>query len=147
MITTIIVSNKLFSFKKKFQLIKVVSIVFVLISCSSLKAQAPLDGYVITTSSPNGNVNGFVHVDLPDTVSIASIEVKLGSADGSADILQHVFIYDVSQGLPVGFAWQRKGKHVIIDVGTLVESPVIFGQIRLRNTASVWSDAYSFVTN
>ena len=147
MITTNIVSNKLFSFEKKLQLIKVVSIVFVLISCSSLKAQAPLDGYVITTMGSNGNVNGFVHVDLPDTVSISSIEVKLGSTEGGAEILQHVFIYDVSQGLPIGFAWQRKGKHVIIDVGTLVESPVIFGQIRLRNTASVWSDAYSFVTN
>ena len=145
--STIIVSNKLFSFEKKFQLIKVVSIVFVLISCGSLKAQAPLDGYVITTTGSNGSVNGFVHVDLPDTVSIASIEVKLGSAEGSADILQHVFVYDVSQGLPAGFAWQRKGNHVIIDVGTLVESPVIFGQIRLWSTASVWSDAYSFVTN
>ena len=147
MITTIIVSNKLFSFKKKFQLIKVVSIVFVLLNSGLLLAQAPIDGYVITTAGSNGNVSGFVHVDLPDTVSIASLEVKLGSTEGGAEILQHVFIYDVSQGLPAGFAWQRKGKHVIIDVGTLVESPVIFGQIRLRNTASVWSDAYSFVTN
>jgi hypothetical protein len=144
---TKIVSNKLFSFPKKFQLLSVVSIVFVLLNDGNVKAQSPTDGYVITTSGTNGNVNGFVHVDLPDTVSIASIEVKLGSAEGSANILQHVFMYDVSQGLPAGFTWQRKGNHVIINVGTIVESPVIFGRIRLQSTASVWSDAYSFVTN
>jgi hypothetical protein len=98
------VSNLLFSFQKKFQLLSVVSIVFVLLNDGNVKAQSPTDGYVITTGVSNGNVNGFVHVDLPDTVTVASLEVKLGSTEGGAEILQHVFMYDVSQGLPSGFA-------------------------------------------
>lgn len=145
--STIFVSNTLKAAITKVYCLKFLLMGFVMLNSVHLRAQDPLDAYVITTPGSNGNVNGFVHVDLPDTVSILSVEVKLGSNDATIDLLNHVFAFDVTQGLPSGYIWQRSGKHVVIQVGSFAETPVIFGQIRLESNASVWSDAYSFVTN
>lgn len=144
---TIFVSKLLQAVVTKVHDVKLVLIGFVMLISFTAFAQGPLDAYVITTPGSNGNVYGFVHVDLPDTVTILSVEVKLGSNDAGTDLLNHVFAFDVTQGLLSGYSWQRSGKHVVLQVGQFTETAVVFGQIRLQSNASVWSDAYSFVTN
>ena len=122
-------------------------IVFVFLNSCYLNAQTPVDAYVITTAGANGTVYGFIHVNLPDTISIATIEVKLGSTDGGQELVSQVFVFDANSGLPSGFEWHRNGTGVVLSVGSFAETPVLFGQVRLQNNSSGWGDTYAFVTN
>lgn len=114
---------------------------------NALMAQAPLDAYLTTSTGPNSTVSGVFHVTLPDTNQVQALEVRLGTNEGTQDLLLQTFPYDSNTGLPAGMHWTRTGNRVTLSLGTLVESGVQFGEVRIQYGSGTWSAPYQFVTN
>jgi hypothetical protein len=51
-------------------------------------------------------------ITIPDTTYINKIHVKIGSEENLSDILNYTFIFDVTNGLPIGLAYLRDGNRV-----------------------------------
>jgi len=121
-----------------------------LVYCSSesVKAQIPNDAYATTSATiTNGRTACTYFVELPDTVSISEIEIKLGTREGFNDLVTHVFAFDVSSGLPSGFSYSRNNNKLQLKVGNVNESPIYFGEVRLKSTSGNWDAPFKFTTN
>ena len=112
-----------------------------------LFAQAPADAYFTSVPDTNGTMKGTMHVLLSDTINITAIEVKLGSTEGSADLVNYTFGFDIITGLPAGYLWTREGFKVTLPVGNMPGADLQFGRVRLQKSDSSWGDTFAFVTN
>ncbi len=126
---------------------KTLLLLFILFSGIPLKAQSNFDAYVTTSAPINDVVEGTMFITLSDTSQIDLIEVKVGSKEGQADLVNHQFTYDQTSGLPAGMAWQRTGYRITLSLGSFAYSDLQFGYVRLKNNSGVWSDIFAFVTN
>jgi hypothetical protein len=112
-----------------------------------LQGQTPSDAYVLITPDTGSNVKGVMYITLPDTNTIAVIEVKLGSTDGGHDLANYTFSYDVTGSLPAGYVWMRDGFKLILSIGSYPVSDLQFGRVRLQRNDGGWGDEFAFVRN
>jgi len=85
-------------------------------------------------------------LELADT-TILAIELGLGSSSNQSDLFAHEFAFDVFTGLPTGLTYSRVGNKVYIGIG---EQPLLdyyFGQARIKEGSSQWSEVYNFIQN
>ena len=121
-----------------------------LIYCSSecVNAQVPTDAYATTSATiTNGRTACTYFVELPDTVSISEIEINLGTREGVNDLVTHVFAFDVYSGLPSGFSYSRDKNKLRLEVGNVNESPIYFGEVKLKSNTGNWDAPFKFTTN
>ena len=86
-------------------------------------------------------------VKLSDTVGVSQVEISLGHSPGDTSLIHHVFDFDVTTGLPAGFAWQREGKRIELAAGTAQRHPTWFGRVRLKDYNETWTQPKIFVRN
>ncbi|MBL7928032.1 MAG: hypothetical protein JNL47_00970 [Bacteroidia bacterium] len=82
-----------------------------------------------------------------DTSNVHQLEVKLGSSAGDYSLVNAVFDFDVTGGLPAGYSYQRNGNAITLVTGTLTEQSTWFGSVQIKNNSGQWSDAYDFIAN
>jgi len=82
-----------------------------------------------------------------DTSNVQQLEVKLGSSAGDYSLVNAVFDFDVTGGLPAEYSYQRNGNAITLVTGTLTEQSTWFGSVRIKNNSGQWSDAYDFIAN
>ena len=102
---------------------------------------------VTDASASHSGASSTYYVLLSDTVNVSQIETQLGSSSGQSDILNHIFDYDVSTGLPSGYTYSRQGNKLFLGVSSLTANEIYYGTVRVKNTSGTWSSAYSFITN
>ena len=99
-----------------------------------------------TTSTPEVVSCKFI-IHLSDSTQIDVIDIDLGAMDGSSDLIEYNFDFDVSSGLPTGFSYVRSGNSVYVETGTIAEYPTYFGRVRLKKSNGQYSDYFSFTSN
>lgn len=57
------------------------------------------------------------HLNIPDTASLAAVEVKVGNYKGDGSVLNYVFPLDSNFGLPNGYVLTQNGNGVSILLG------------------------------
>jgi hypothetical protein len=110
-------------------------------------AQTPEDATVSLTQDTGGTVKGLFYVLLPDTNNLDAVEILLGSAEDTTDLVNYTFAFDVTTGLPSGFSWNRDGLKVYMNVGSFPLTELRYGKVRLRRTGLGYGAAYAFVAN
>jgi hypothetical protein len=133
---------KTFDFK-----LKLVLLIFVLMAPLITMAQTPEDATVSLTPDTGGTVKGLFYVLLPDTNNLDVLEILLGSAEDTTDLVNYTFAFDVTTGLPSGFSWNRDGLKVYMNVGSFPLTELRYGKVRLRRTGQSYGAAYAFVAN
>jgi len=104
------------------------------------------DAYVILDSTGVKIVSCTYVLVLEDTNSIDHIEVKLGaSAKDTTYLVHHELTYDVTAGLPSGWAYSRTGNKVTLNVGEMDKINTYFGSVRIKASGN-WSDPYKFIS-
>jgi len=119
-------------------------LLFTIIS-PSLHAQntePPLDCFLRKDS-----VQNFLVVELPDTILVSNIEVNIGSSTDTDDLVGYTFVYDQSNGLPNGYSYLRTGTMLILGVGLLETSSIVYSRVRLQYSNSTWSNWLQFISN
>jgi hypothetical protein len=129
-----------FSFKR-------VLLILVLMAPLITLAQTPEDATVSLTPDTGGTVKGLFYVLLPDTNNLDAVEILLGSAEDTTDLVNYTFAFDVTTGLPSGFSWNRDGLKVYMNVGSFPLTELRYGKVRLRRTGQGYGAAYAFVAN
>ena len=98
------------------------------------------------TSTPDVVLCNFF-IQLSDTTQIDKIEIDLGTKDGTSDLIDFSFDYDIVSGLPAGFSYVRNGNSVSVETGTIAEYPMYFGRVRLKKSNGQFTDYFSFTSN
>ncbi|MBP7166433.1 MAG: hypothetical protein KBB64_02085 [Bacteroidia bacterium] len=129
-----------FSFKR-------VLLILVLQAPMISMAQTPEDATVSLTPDTGGSVKGLFFVLLPDTNNLDAVEILLGSAEDTTDLVNYTFAFDVTTGLPSGFSWNRDGLKVYMNVGSFPLTDLRYGKVRLRRTGQGFGADYAFVAN
>lgn len=127
--------------------LKLVLLIFVLLAPLITMAQTPEDATVSLTPDTGGTVKGLFYVLLPDTNNLDAIEILLGSAEDTTDLVNYTFAFDVTTGLPSGFSWNRDGLKVYMNVGSFPLTELRYGKVRLRRTGQGYGAVYAFVAN
>jgi hypothetical protein len=139
----IFIQNKNSNHMKSFLLILAVA-------CITVAAQAqtppPTDAYVYFTAS-GGQSDGYFKVVLPDTTTIASIKVRLGTMEDTYDLTDYEFAFDVTSGLPSGFTYSRTNEECTLGVGVFNAPLTCFGEVSIKYTGGIWSDPVRFISN
>jgi len=106
--------------------------------------QVPLDNfnyqvYYQTTSSDPAVFDSLCtrvcKVTVEDTSGLAFIKVKVGTAEGAGDILQHDFVFDVSTGLPVGLTYFREDNVIYLGLMQTYKADTYFYEVRIEDNA------------
>ncbi len=140
--------NQIFKTMKTFDFkLKLVLLIFVLMAPMITMAQTPEDATVSLTPDTGGTVKGLFYVLLPDTNNLDAVEILLGSAEDTTDLVNYTFAFDVTTGLPSGFSWNRDGLKVYMNVGSFPLTELRYGKVRLRRTGQSYGAAYAFVAN
>jgi hypothetical protein len=85
-------------------------------------------------------------VELADT-NVLAIEVGLGTQQNQTDLFLHEFSFDVNTGLPGTLSYARNGNQVQLGIGNHATTGYYYGQVRIKNQASQWSEPYQFLQN
>ena len=93
------------------------------------------------TSQFDSLCNRVCEIKLTDTTGIAGIEVKIGTADTLSDILNYLFVYDVSTGLPTGLAYNRNDNYVTLHLLQTYKSDMYYYEIRLKYVNNTYSQS------
>ena len=111
-------------------------------------AQATVnDAYARLLPQNNGTLyDGVFTVEVSDTSTISQIEVKLGTLNGLADLVNSSFSFDVNTGLPSGYSFLRRGKVCTIRTSDVSLSDAYYGEVRIQSNGN-WSAPYKFVGN
>lgn len=140
--------NQIFKTMKTFDFkLKLVMLIFVLLAPIITMAQTPEDATVSLTPDTGGTVKGLFYVLLPDTNNLDAVEILLGSAEDTTDLVNYTFAFDVTTGHPSGFSWNRDGLKVYMNVGSFPLTELRYGKVRLRRTGQSYGAAYAFVAN
>ncbi len=140
--------NQIFKTMKTFDFkLQLVLLIFVLLAPNITMAQTPEDATVSLTPDTGGTVKGLFFVLLPDTNNLDAVEILLGSAEDTTDLVNYTFAFDVTTGLPSGFSWNRDGLKVYMNVGSFPLTELRYGKVRLRRTGQSYGAAYAFVAN
>jgi len=89
----------------------------------------------------------YVEIGIPDTLLVSQIELGIGTAFNSNDVLSYIFEFDQSTGLPSGYSYLRNGTMVNLGIGEMDFSPLVYVQVRIKSLGNIWSDWYQFVSN
>ena len=127
--------------------LKLVLLIFVLMTPMITMAQTPEDATMSLTPDTSGTVKGLFYVLLPDTNNLDAVEILLGSAEDTTDLVNYTFAFDVTTGLPSGFSWNRDGLKLNLNVGNFAATELRFGKVKLRRAGAGWGNAYKFVSN
>ena len=127
--------------------IKRVLLILVLQAPMISMAQTPEDATVSLTPDTGGSVKGLFFVLLPDTNNLDAVEILLGSAEDTTDLVNYTFAFDVTTGLPSGFSWNRDGLKVYMNVGSFPLTDLRYGKVRLRRTGQGFGADYAFLAN
>src|SRR6185436_6119600 len=106
-------------------------------------AQTINDAYASIADSIGEN-NVFTVV-LSDSLGISQIETKLGTAEGNADLLVHVFDFDTQPSSP--YSYNRSGNTLKLGIGTITQNGVYYGECRLKYPNGTWSNSFQFINN
>jgi|SRR5688572_4131165 len=129
----------------KLYLLGIISLLILLIPPSNLIAQIvdpPLDCTLRMDSIEN-----VVIVEVPDTNSISTIEVIIGTIHGSSDIFEHIYTYDQENGLPNNYTYLRNGSSVHLGIGNIENTAILYSRVRLKSITNNWSDWFQFISN
>ena len=88
---------------------------------------------LISRSASAGNFDFKITVMLNDTANISAIEVKLGNAVNSSNLLNYTFVYDTKTGLPTGTAYLRKQKDVSLTLGNFPDGVPMYGEYKIKD--------------
>ncbi|MEI2759855.1 MAG: hypothetical protein V9G42_10555 [Bacteroidia bacterium] len=117
-----------------------------LLMAAAANAQ-PSDAFVSMRTTPTvGIMHGTYYIEIPDTVNITNIEIKLGTDWNLYDMINESFVYDTPASLPPGFSYSRSGNIIAVDIGDYDQQSAYFGEVRIKESG-VWSSVYSFVSN
>lgn len=97
-------------------------------------------------ASPGVTLSSFT-IQLTDSTQIDQIEVRVGTTDGSSDVLSQSFVFDQTVGLSNGLAFTRSGNSVYLEAGSITELPTYFGGVRLKLSNGQYTDYFSFISN
>ncbi len=100
------------------------------------------DGLPVVSDSTVYSVT--MNVSLYDTTNIQSVEVKVGTTDGGADLFNHSYQYDVSGGLGNGRTYARSGFKITLGLGSLTGIDSYFSEVRIQFLDGTYSDPISF---
>ena len=85
--------------------------------------------------------NRVCEVKLTDTTGIIGIEVKVGITDTLSDIINYLFEFDVSTGLPTGLAYKRESNFVYLYLMQTYKSDLFYYELRLKYTDNTYSQS------
>lgn len=103
--------------------------------------------YQTTSTDPavfDSLCNRVCEVSLGDTTNISAIEVKVGTTRGAANIIQHAFAFDVTQGLPAGLSYRREGTTVYLGLKQTTRSDMYYYEVRLRHRNGQYSETLTY---
>ena len=120
-------------------------ILFGVHSSAISQSAPPADAYAYFTSGTP--TPGFFKVTLPATQGIAAIKVRLGSAQGIYDLVDYVFVFDVTSGLPAGYSYARNNTELTLGIGSFEEPNTSFGEVLLQDASGNWSTPLQFISN
>lgn len=141
---SIFYNPKQFSMKK----LKLLCLLFSFGTLTCLAQSSVTDAYARLIPKNNPSISdGVFTVEVSDTSTTSTIEVKLGTSDGLSDLVNYVFTYDVNTGLPSGYSFSRIGKICTLEVGSFQDVNTLFGQVRIQRSNGSWSSPYKFVAN
>lgn len=113
---------------------------------SNAQTAMPTDAYAYFVTS-GANTNGYFNIELASSADVNSIKVRLGSTQNEFDLIDHVFEFDITSGLPSGFTFSRNGNSCILGIGLLDKPDTIFGEVSIEDSNGHWSDPYQFISN
>jgi len=106
------------------------------------------DAYLTFSPSGANSNNGILHLEIPDTTSINSIEVSIGtSTSNSTEYLSQEFTFDQTSGLSNGQSYARNGYNITLGLGNFPIVDLVFCKIRLKNQSGNWGSYYEFMSN
>lgn len=82
-------------------------------------------------------------VELPTTEGISKINVSMGSAPSSSNLVNHSFDFDVTTGLPSGYSYTRTGNRIVLEVGTHAGTNHYTANVTLEDANGVESEVLS----
>ena len=103
--------------------------------------------YQTTSNNPavfDSLCNRVCEVTLDDTINIIAIEIKVCTTKGAANIIQHAFAFDVTQGLPAGLSYRREGTTVYLGLKQTTHSDMYYYEVRLRHRNGQYSETKMF---
>lgn len=89
-----------------------------------------LDSLPVLTDSTVFDVG--LQVNLFDTTNIQSIDVEIGSVDGSSDLFSHSYAFDVSGSLGSGLSYQREAYSITLGAGSITNMIYYYSRVRLH---------------
>ena len=113
-------------------------------------AQSEITDATVTKNEVTGQAgvySGAFIVLLSDSNDISKVEVQVGTENGSSDLSNKTFDWDVTTGLPSGCSYQRTGNTLTLGVGNFNETYTYFCRVRIRDNSGNWSNYYQFITN
>ena len=103
---------------------KILSFIVAIFLSPVLMSQTSEFSYTIQMQPSGTIINNFdtLHncictITLMDTSNVSKLNVKVGTSDGSSDILGYNFLYDVYSGHPSKLAYTRNGNVVTLQLG------------------------------
>lgn len=129
---------------------KTLIILLLLLGIGVIKTQAqsilPTDAYAYFVNT-GGAFSGYFYVALPDSQIVNAIKIKLGTADGVADLADYTFAYDVTTGLPANYSYLRNNLICTLGVGIITEPATCFGEVQLQDGNGSWGTSIKFISN
>lgn len=96
-----------------------------------------LDSLPVLTDSTVFEVG--VKVNLFDTLDIQSIDVEIGTADGTPDLFNHSYAFDVSNSLGSGLSYARNAYSILLGAGQVSNMISYYSRVRLHYTDGTYS--------
>jgi hypothetical protein len=113
----------------------------------NVKAQThPIQNAFATISEANGTSTATFTVVVEDTNAVSQIKTILATEQDSSDLVNQVFDYDVTNGLPLGVSYQRTGNQLTLTVSGFTGVSTYFGEVSVKNNSNSWSN-FKFITN
>ena len=72
-------------------------------------------------------------VTVTEVSTLAYIKVKIGTSNGSADIMQHNFLFNVVGGLPNGLSFNREGNVIYLGLQNTYQADTYFYEVQLED--------------
>ena len=84
--------------------------------------------------------NRICELTLPDSIGMAVIHVKVGTTEGSGDVVQHGFVFDQTNVLPQGLSYRRQGLTVKLGLLQTYHADLYFYEVWLEDANGLLSE-------
>jgi hypothetical protein len=100
-----------------------------------------------TLFSSQSTLIATVFLKLQDTLNLAKIHVKLGTAPGGSDIFSKDFLFDVEGSFSDNTSYWRGGFKVLLGIGQFIGLNSYYSEVQLEDTSENLSDVIHYNLN